>query len=383
MPRKSNARRKDGLIPVQVYLGRVDGKRKYRTVYGKTQKEADKKAEELKMRLGTGVDLLSENTPFEVYREQWLARKKDAVSAGTYPSYESHANALKALDKVPVCKIQEHHIQAIIDDLAAKNPRTGKPTSKKTLNNIKKAAVGILGIAHRKRLVYFNEAEGVEVARSAPKSNRRALSKEEMKRVEDTPHRAQTAAMIMMYAGLRRGEMSALRWSDINLKAATIGVTNSVEFVGNKSYIKEGTKTAAGARVVHIPQRLIVYLCQQPRSLGLIISKGDGGAMTNEAWRKLWSSYMHALNMKYGKFIKKPQRGDGKPPMMIQPFGCHDLRHTFATILYHSGVDVLTARDQLGHADVQTTIGIYTHLDKQFKERKMQQLDTYLNEFAS
>ena len=379
MPKKSNVKRADGLIAVQVYLGRVDGKRKYKTVYGKTQKEADRKAQELKQRLGIGVDVLSENTPFEVYRQQWLARKKDTVAAGSYPSYVSLANALVSLDKIPVCKLQEFHVQAVIDALAAKNPHTGRPTSKKTLGSIKKVAVQILEIARRAHVISYNNAEGVEVARSAPKSNRRSLTAEEIRRIESTPHRAQTAAMIMMFAGLRRGELSALSWGDINLRAATINVCRSVEFVGNAALLKEGAKTVAGTRVVHIPKRLVAYLREQPRGIGLVLTQRSGKMMTKSAWRALWASYMNTLNLKYGKFIKKPQ-GNEKAPMMIQPFGCHDLRHTFATILYLSGVDVLTARDQMGHADVQTTIGIYTHLDKEHKERKMGQLDVYLDE---
>jgi len=378
MPKKSNKKRADGLIAVQVYLGRIDGKRKYKTVYGKSQKEANAKADEVKRKLGLGVDPFSEDTLFLVYRKQWLARKKDAISASSYPSYVSLANALLSLDNIPVRKIQEHHIQAILDNLAACNPHTGRPTSKKTLGSIKKTAFQILELARRANAVHRNCAEGVEVARAAPKSNRRSLSQEEMKHVEETQHRAQTAAMIMMLAGLRRGEVSALRWSDIDLRAATISVSRSVEFVGNVATVKDCTKTLAGMRTVHIPQRLVDYLKKQPRSLGLVVTQRSGRVMTKSAWRALWASYMKAQNLKYGKFIKKPEPCD-KPPMVIQPFGCHDLRHTFATILYLSGVDILTARDQLGHADVQTTIGIYTHLDKVFKERKMDQLDAYLD----
>ena len=51
MARKNNTKRDDGRYAVQVYIGIVDGKRKYKTVYGKTQKEADTKADELKVSL--------------------------------------------------------------------------------------------------------------------------------------------------------------------------------------------------------------------------------------------------------------------------------------------------------------------------------------------
>ena len=54
--------------------------------------------------------------------------------------------------------------------------------------------------------------------------------------------------------------------------------------------------------------------------------------------------------------------------------------HTFATMLYLSGVDIMTAKEQLGHADIQTTLNIYTHLDSEYKEKKIQKLDEFLNE---
>jgi len=365
VPPKSNAKRKDDLISVQVYLGRVDGKRKYKTFYGKTQKEANKKAEVFKQKLGMGVDVFSERTPFGTYRARWLERKKASVSPSTYPSYEYHANALSQLDMMPIAKVQAQHIQAIVDELAARNPTTRRPSSKKTLNNIKKAAVQILEIARREHAIIYNNAEGVEVSRQAPKSTRRAISKDEMAHVEDTPHRAQLAAMIMMYAGLRRGEVSALYWRDVDLSAARITVHRSVEFVHGEASLKEGTKTAAGNRVVYIPRKLVEFLREQPQHDDLLVQRSGGGVMNNSSWYALWRSYMFVLGQKYG--AKHHQ------------FGAHDLRHTFATTLYHAGIDILTARDQLGHADIQTTMGIYTHLDSQFKERKMQKLDEYLS----
>jgi site-specific recombinase XerD len=65
-------------------------------------------------------------------------------------------------------------------------------------------------------------------------------------------------------------------------------------------------------------------------------------------------------------------------PMTIPPITAHWLRHTFATLLYLSGVDVLTAKEQLGHADVKTTLQIYTHLDKIYKDKNMEKLDEIL-----
>ena len=66
-------------------------------------------------------------------------------------------------------------------------------------------------------------------------------------------------------------------------------------------------------------------------------------------------------------------------PQTITPITAHWLRHTFATLLYLSGVDVLTAKDQLGHADVKITLNIYTHLDNVYKDKNIVKLDSYLD----
>ena len=64
---------------------------------------------------------------------------------------------------------------------------------------------------------------------------------------------------------------------------------------------------------------------------------------------------------------------------MIPNITAHWLRHTFATMLYFAGVDLLTAKEQLGHSDIKTTLEIYTHLDNQFKRKSMDKLDRYLS----
>lgn len=106
----------------------------------------------------------------------------------------------------------------------------------------------------------YNCASAVKIPKTAEKSTRRALTEEEQSWITDTPHRAQTAAMIMMYAGLRRGELLALTWQDIDLDAHTIKVERSVSMIKGKPHIKEGGKTDAATRTVYIPVSLSTTL---------------------------------------------------------------------------------------------------------------------------
>lgn len=381
MARKSNKTRADGRIAVQVYLGLVDGKRKYKTVYGKTQKEADNKALDLKIRMGLGVDILNENTPFKEYRQLWLSKKKSTASQSYYKVCEGYSNALTVFDSFEIKKLQEHHIQAFINELAECNPYTKKPTAHKTLAEYKAAISQILQIAIKQGAITKDVTSDIVIPSSAPKNKRNPLSDEQIKWVEDTPHRAQTYAMIMLYSGLRRGELLALTWSDINLTEKTITVNKAVEMIGGKPRIKDFTKTPAGMRTVYIPQKLVDYLSKVEKNSILVAPNTSGEVAGNNSWCKLWTSYMRDLNIKYGKRTEKVSKfmPISKNPIIIKTFTAHQLRHTFATMLYKSGVDMLTAREQLGHSDINTTLKIYTHLDNTFKKKVINKLDNYLD----
>lgn len=391
MPKKSNATRADGRIGVRVYLGIVDGKKKYKYCYGKTQKEADAKAKEIRLKLGLGVDILSENTPWKTYREMWLKEKRVTVSESSYPTYIGYSNTWKTLDSTPISKVAEHHIQSVIDDLFLYNPNTGKQTAKKTLISTRAAASQILRIAIRNGAIVRNVADGVVIPAKAPTNKRGALTDEQIKWIEDTPHRAQLPCMLMLYAGLRRGELFALTWNNIDLKNATITVNQSVTINGNKSTVKNSTKTESGMRTVYIPDKLVNYLSNVKRTSLFVCPTVGGKVMTKSAWSALWESYMLDLDAKYSNRIdkkskfakngKKKAKKDGKKPpqiITIDTFTPHMLRHTFATMLYQSGVDVLTAKEQLGHADIKTTLSIYTHLDGVYKKKEISKLNEYL-----
>ncbi|MCL1788997.1 MAG: tyrosine-type recombinase/integrase [Oscillospiraceae bacterium] len=100
----------------------------------------------------------------------------------------------------------------------------------------------------------------------------------------------------------------------------------------------------------------------------------------------MWDSYLADLNLKYGDFKncietkgKTPSKfAPTKAPFVIPYFTAHCLRHTFITLLYFAGVDILTAKEQAGHKDIKTTMGIYTHLNKDFKQKSMSKLNDYL-----
>lgn len=389
MPKKQNTRRKDGLIAVQVYLGMDENKkRKYKTVYGSTQKEANAKAEQIKSSLGKGIDVSSKNDTFKEWGERWLRLKKSEVSLKRYNSYKSCFEKFSSIENTPISKLRPIDFQSIISDLSIRNPITNKPCSKYTLSSIKNTAEQICKLAIDNRVIEYNPASSVKIPNVAKENERRALTAEEQRWIVETPHRAQTAAMIMMYAGLRRGELIPLTWDDIDLKRRTISVNKTVEMINGTPHIKPYAKTASGIRTIDIPKKLSEYLLTQDKSNKLVCPSAGGKMITEIAWKRMWESYIKELNFKYGDFshLEKQPKSKCQPggvPIVIPNITAHWLRHTFATMLYFAGVDLLTAKEQLGHSDIKTTLEIYTHLDHQFKRKSMKKLDDYLSSESS
>jgi len=139
MPKKKNAARKDGRIAVQVYLGLDENKkRKYKTVYGATQKEAEAKALQLKLSMRKGLDIAAERDTFGDWAERWIGIKATEVSrsqAANYNSTVKHIN--DGIKNMPIKKVKPIDLQEIIKALAKRNPNTKKPDSKRLLTEAK------------------------------------------------------------------------------------------------------------------------------------------------------------------------------------------------------------------------------------------------------
>lgn len=111
--------------------------------------------------------------------------------------------------------------------------------SKRTIKAVYEISVSVLDLAIENRATDYNVFRNVKLpAKVKPAEERRALTDEEQEWIRTTPHRAQTAAMIMMYAGLRKSELIPLQWNDIDLSGKTIKVARFVEFSGNQAKVK-------------------------------------------------------------------------------------------------------------------------------------------------
>lgn len=101
--------------------------------------------------------------------------------------------------------------------------------------------------------------------------------------------------------------------------------------------------------------------------------------MTDSAFSSAWHSYMNHLNLMYGG--KNASRSRPKIEV-IKPFTPHMLRHTYATMLYDAGVDIKSAQKFLGHANIEMTLSVYTHLTKFKIDSAIESLNTHIAEMG-
>lgn len=382
-------KRADGRYQTRVAIGGGE----YKYVSGKTVKELNQKIADIKSKCNSGLNILAEADTFEKWGEIWLRNKERTVGYQTYATYKSRYKKLESVYDIPIAELRLVDIQELFYSLAEGEHRL----SKKTLTGLKQDVIQIIQMAIDNRVLNYNCARAVLIPKSAkPAEHRRALTSEEQQWIINTPHRAQKAAMIMMFAGLRRGELLALKWSDIDLEEKTISITKSVEFIGNKPQVKQGGKTDAATRKVFIPDILVEFLrgCQPSKPDALVCPSARGSLMSEESWRRLWESYLAELNYHYGDFGKcvddkgcpltvKSKFQPGGLPFVIPRITAHWLRHTFITNMYLAGVSLLTAKDQAGHSDMHVTSEIYTHLDSEYKSRDMHSLNEYFAALGS
>lgn len=386
-------KRKDGRYQMNVYVGLdKNGKKVYKTIYGRTQAEVKSKASAIKLKIGKGIDVLNENMPFSELCERWLQYKKPLLKEKQYNSYKTNLKPFDVLGDTSVSKLVKSDFQTIINEYAALNPRTHKPTSKKTLRDFRLTARQVFDFAVENRILDYNPVAYVEIPKDAPKQERRALTEEEQRWIIETPHRAQLPTMLMMLSGLRLSEALALQWQDIDLEKSQIFVHQKLVMKGTP-HIEQGGKSKNSIRTVNIPKILVDFLKKQGKhkQSDYLVLTANGRLFSDTAWRRLWESYLCDLNLKYGDFSEYENKPKSKydphgTPFVIEKFTAHYLRHTFATNLFFCGQDLLYVQQQLGHAKPETTLNIYTHLvqtNQIQKTNKIIDFNVYLSAIAS
>lgn len=231
--------------------------------------------------------------------------------------------------------------------------------SQKSVNNHLSIVKQIFDFAVVTGELEHNPAASVKIPKGLKKNKRDMITDRQKKIIEantDYPVFG-LFAYFLLYTGCRRGEALALKWSDIDFSKKLIYITKSAYYNSNKPEFKT-PKTDAGEREIILMDKLATQLQKCTNQNGYIFSVTDGKEALKESQAtKGWDRYVKATGLK------------GVTP--------HMLRHTYASLLYEAGIDVKSAQDLLGHADISTTQNIYTHITKTKKEQTADKLNDY------
>lgn len=330
------------------------------------------------------MKIYDENTPFSIWADKWFQHKSIGISEGYKVAIRCQTNYLiNYFSDTPINEIRPMDINEFIEQLAIRNPKTNKPSSKQLLKDIKCVASNIFDFVSDNTNYDRNPAKRVKIPKNAPKSTRRALSYDEINWIIKLSHRARLAALIMCFCGLRAGELIPLTWSDIDFDHSIITVNKSVQKVASNVYsVKTGTKNGRN-RNVPIPKWLIeeIRYYMNTSNSRFVCCKSNEDIHTPSSWTRLWESYNNQLSHAFATSnqAKHSLYSPKGIKIRVEKITPHMLRHTYATLLYTSGVDVLSASKLLGHSDVAVTLKTYTHLNEEKYVVSIENFDEYIN----
>lgn len=314
-------RRKDGLWQETIT---INGKTKY--FYGRTKAEVLRKIRAYKEEQERGA-------PFQNVAAAFWEEHEPTLAYNTAKSYKPAVDrACAEFENVPIKSILPQQVNKVITDFA----RLGY--ADKTVRTQLMIYSLIFQYAVKNGYVLANPARDLSVPKNLPKKKRTSPTAEDIQRVkESTGCTFGMFAFWAMYTGLRRGELLALEWSDVNLKQRTIRVNKSLYNVNNKPHIKP-PKTATSVSTVPI---LDVLAKKIKPSRGLVFANADGGYITETQFQRLWELYCK-------------ESGVTATP--------HQFRHAYATMLFEAKVPPEEMQVLLRHAQLSTTMDVYTDI---------------------
>ena len=264
-------------------------------------------------------------------------RSGDPYKPSAIRSYEAalRDHIVPRFGRTRLADVQHRDVQRIADDLLAE----GRDPS--TIRN----ALMPLRVIFRRAVedgdLAVNPCTHLRLPAVRGRRERIASPEEAQLLLAALPERDRPIWATALYAGLRRGELMALRWADVDLANGVIRVARAYD---EKARVEIEPKSRAGRRAVPIVGALrdilVAHKARQARPDGLVFG-GDAPFQPSNVWRRAQRAWKRAG---------------------LEPIGLHEARHTFASVLIAAGVNAKAITTFMGHASIQTTYDLYGKL---------------------
>jgi integrase len=353
----------------------VTGKRrqKSQTIKG-TKRDAERALREVLTSLEQGSYVKPNKITLGELLRKWLREYASMNTTDrTQESYTSiiERHLIPDLGKISLIDLQAQNIQGYYAKKLSEGRADGKGgLSARSVLYHHRILSKALDYAVKMGMVVRNVVKVVEPPRVA-RVAMQTLSAEEVSRfldvARDTDYYVYFATLL--YTGLRRGELLALRWRNLDLGSGKLSVIETAYKLGNGEYRIKEPKTPQSRRTVILPPSLVellkVYRFDQEL---LRIQMGISLNADDFVFIRLDGSPINpsAITLAFRRIIKKAG---------LKGIRIHDLRHTHATLMLKAGIHPKVVSERLGHANIGITLDIYSHVLPGLQEAAAEKFD--------
>lgn len=393
--KKGESQRPNGTYDYR-WTGR-DGKR--HVVYAKTLEELRAKEAEIEKDKHDGIKAEARYVTINDLFELWCQLKR-GLKDNTFQNYKYMYNMFVRpnLGKARVSTVKKTDVKRFYNMLADER---GLQAS--TIDSVHTVLHQVLDMAVDDAYLRVNPSNNVlkelKQSHAFKTEKRRGLTMPEQELLLDYLQRNHTYShwypiiAVMVGTGLRVGEVTGLRWCDIDLDEGTIDVNHTLVYYDHRNsegkkgcYFNINTpKTKAGVRQVpmldFVKEAFIQERDYQRANDIQCLVTIDG--YTDFIFVNRFGNTQHqgTLNKAIRRIIRdcndEVLLKEEDDPVLLPHFSCHSLRHTFTTRMCEAGVNVKVIQDALGHADISTTLNIYADVTKELKKNEFVGLDMY------